>query len=142
VSLLIRPAHADDVAALALLAGPAITEGYVAAHRVFAASEGSLMIGFYALEKDGDRWAMRHLCVAPEWRGRGRGRWLFTDAVRRIRQTGPATLLLTGEPEAFFVRMGAVRAGSALELDTLLWEEPLGESVSEDGLADPEPRAR
>lgn len=144
MSLLIRPAHADDVPALARLAGPAITAGYLAAHRAFTASEGSLLVGFYALEEDGDRWAMRHLCVAPEWRGRGRGRWLFTDAVRRIRQAGPATLLLGGESEAFFVRMGAVRAGAALELDTLLWEEPLGESVSEDPapLAPPPPETR
>lgn len=128
MSLLIRPARADDVPALALLAGPVITEGYVAAHSVFAGSEGPTVVGFYALRNDGGRWTMTHLCVAPESRGRGRGRWLFSDAVRRIRQTGPGTLRLA--PEPFFARMGAVRAGAGLELDTAAWEEPLAESVS------------
>ncbi|HYW06290.1 MAG TPA: GNAT family N-acetyltransferase [Longimicrobium sp.] len=129
MSFLIRPARADDVPALALLAGPVITGGYLGAHSVFAGSEGSVVTGFYALEEDGGRWTMTHLCVAPEWRGRGRGRWLFSDAVRRIRQSGPATLRLA--PDAFFARMGGVRVGAVLELDTAAWEEPMAESVSE-----------
>ena len=136
MSLLIRPALADDVEALALLVGaraPAVTEGYVAAHPVFAGTEGERLVGFYALEEAGRWWTMPHLCVAPEWRGRGRGRWLFTDAVRRILSTGPATLHLVPEPESrgFFLRMSATAVEGGLELRTSSGEEPLPDSVGE-----------
>ncbi|HEX8670773.1 MAG TPA: GNAT family N-acetyltransferase [Longimicrobium sp.] len=137
MSLIIRRAHPDDAPRLAVLArahAAAVTPEYVASHPVFTASEGTRLIGFYALEDEGERWTLRHLWVAPEWTGRGRGRWMFTDAVRRVRRAHAAALRLVPErgAEAFFLKMGVatVEGGPALELDPATWEEPLADSVS------------
>lgn len=143
MSLIIRRAHPDDAPRLAGLArahAATVTPEYLAAHPVFTASEGTRLVGFYALEEEGERWTLRHLWVAPEWAGRGRGRWMFTDAVRRARRARATSLRLVPEPgaEAFFLKMGiaAVAGGRLLELDPATWEEPLPESVSDAGFTE------
>ena len=143
MSLIIRRAHPDDaprMAALARAHAAAVTPEYVAAHPVFTASEGTRLVGFYALEDEGERRTLRHLWVAPEWTGRGRGRWMFTDAVRRVRRAHAAALRLVPErgAEAFFLKMGvaAVGGGPVLELDPATWEEPLAESMSDSAFAE------
>jgi GNAT superfamily N-acetyltransferase len=138
VSLIIRRAHPDDAPRLARLArahADTVTPEYVAAHAVFAAMEGARLVGFYAVEEDGPSWTLRHLWVAEEWAGRGRGRWMFTDAARRARRAHAEVLRLTPEPgaEPFFLRMGLAPADGALELDPATWDEPLPESVSDAG---------
>lgn len=143
MSLIIRRAHPDDaprMAALARAHAASVTPEYVASHPVFTASEGTRLVGFYALEDEGERWTLRHLWVAPEWTGRGRGRWMFTDAVRRVRRAHAAALRLVPErgAEAFFTKMGvaAVEGGAVLELDPATWEEPLADSVSDSAFAE------
>ncbi len=142
MSLIIRRATADDVPHLAELArahAATVTTDYVRSHPVYAASEGTRLVGFYALEEEeGEAWVLRHLWVAPEWAGRGRGRWMFTDAVRRVRRGQGRTLHLVPEPgaERFFLRMGLVPAGGFLVLDAQRWEEPLPDSVSDAGSAE------
>jgi N-acetylglutamate synthase-like GNAT family acetyltransferase len=143
VSLVIRRAHPDDAPLLATLArahAATITPEYVAEHAVFIALEGTRLVGFYALEEQGERCTLGHLRVAPEWTGRGRGRWMLADAVRRARRIHARTVRLTPEPgsEAFFLRMGLVPAadGAGLELDATTWAEPLPESVSDAGSAE------
>ena len=139
MSLVIRRAHPDDaprLAALARLDAERVTPGYVAEHSVYIATEGSQLVGFYALEEGEERWTLRHLRVAPEWTGRGRGRWMLADAVRRARRGHAASVLLVPEPgtEPLFLRMGLTpAAGGGLELNPATWAEPLGESVSDAG---------
>jgi len=143
VSLIIRRATAEDVPRLAELAraqAATVTTSYVEEHPVYAATEGARLVGFYALEEGGEGWTLRHLWVAPEWTGRGRGRWMFTDAVRRVRRHHGGTLRLVPEPgaEPFFLRMGVapVEGGPVLALDAQSWEEPLPDSVSDAGSAE------
>lgn len=137
MSLIIRRAVPDEAPALAALArsdGARVTAEYVAAHAVYAASEGTRLVGFYALE-EGERWTLRHLWVAPGWTGRGRGRWMFIDAVRRVRRHHGSALWLMPEPgsETFFLRMGVLPSDGGLALDAATWREPLPESVSDAG---------
>ena len=138
MSLVIRRAQPGDAPLLAALArshAATVTPEYVTRHLVFAATEGSRLVGFYSLEDEGERWVLRHLWVAQDWAGRGRGRWMFTDAVRRVRRAHAASLRLVPEPgsEPFFLRMGVLPTGGALEVNPATWEEPLPESVSDDG---------
>ncbi|HEX8361878.1 MAG TPA: GNAT family N-acetyltransferase [Longimicrobium sp.] len=143
MSLIIRRAAPSDAPRLASLArahSATVTPEYVAAHPVYAATEGARLVGFYALEEEGDAWTLRHLWVAPEWTGRGRGRWMFTDAVRRVRRAHAATLRLVPESgaERFFLKMGLapVDGERGLALDAATWEEPLPDSVSDAGSAE------
>jgi GNAT superfamily N-acetyltransferase len=145
VSVLIRRSAPDDAADLRALVHPvpgaqlsALTPEYVASHPVFGAWEGVRLAGFFALEERGGHWWLAHLWVAEEQRGRGRGRWLLTDAIRRARRLGADSLRFTPEPEAraFFQRLGArtsPEARAELEIDVTSWMEPLPESVSELG---------
>ena len=143
MSLIIRraaPSDAPRLAALARAHAATVTPEYVAEHPVYAATEGARLVGFYALEDEGDAWTLRHLWVAPEWTGRGRGRWMFTDAVRRVRRAHSATLRLVPEAgaERFFLKMGLVpgEGERMLALDAATWEEPLPDSVSDAGSAE------
>lgn len=148
MSLLIRPAEPEEAAGLRALVRaapgvelPAVDAAYVETRAVFSAWEGTRLAGFFALEERAGDWWLAHLWVAEEQRGRGRGRWLFTDAVRRARRLGADSLRLTPDPAAypFFQRLGAMPApdGRAeLEVDVISWLEPLPESVSELGSAE------
>jgi GNAT superfamily N-acetyltransferase len=149
MALLIRPALPEHAAELQGLvravrggAVPRLSPEYVQAHTVCEAREGTRLDGFYAIESGPAGWRLAHLWVAAAHAGRGRGRWMLTDAVRRARRLGADVLRFTAEPEAerFFERMGAQRVDSGapgemlIELET--WLEPLPESVS--GLDFPE----
>lgn len=141
MSLIIRRASPEEAPALAALTrshAASVTPAYVADHTVYAACEGTRLVGFYALEEDGERWTLRHLWVAPGWTGRGRGRWMFIDAVRRVRRRQGSALWLNPEPgsEPFFLRMGVSPAAGGLALDAATWQEPLPESVSDAGSAE------
>src|SRR5579872_2894991 len=58
-----------------------ITSDYVAAHIVSCAEDGSgRVVGFYALERDGDRFRLEDLFLAPSLIGCGLGRQLFEHA--------------------------------------------------------------
>ncbi|HEX6373962.1 MAG TPA: GNAT family N-acetyltransferase [Longimicrobium sp.] len=134
MSINIRPAHADDAAALTAIAHAAkrhwgypeawiarwrdaltLTPAYIADHAVFVAAEAEVdrPRGFYALEMREADAVLDHLWVAPEWMGRGLGRDLLAHAMRTARDLGAARLEIDSDPHAeeFYRRMGAVRVG-------------------------------
>ena len=94
-----------------------ITPDYLAAHVVACAEEGTgRVVGFYALEREGDRCRLEHLWLDPSLIGRGLGLQLFEHAVRSARAMGAAELLIEAEPnaEGFYLHMGAVRVGETV----------------------------
>ncbi|HEX5724290.1 MAG TPA: GNAT family N-acetyltransferase, partial [Longimicrobiaceae bacterium] len=116
MSLILRPARADDAPALTDIAHAAkrhwgyprswieawrpvltLTPEYLARHRVLVATEGPRVVGFYALEDEVQRWSLGHLWVAPERLRGGVGRFLFADAVRRVRELRPGVLRIESD---------------------------------------------
>lgn len=73
----------------------------------------SLIIGFYALSRQGETFELEHLWVNPQHMGTGVGALLFEHAVRTIRSMGGSVLNIASDPhaEGFYLRMGAIRVG-------------------------------
>lgn len=134
MSTAIRPARADEAAALTAIAHAAkrhwgypeawithwrdaltITPASLRDHAVFVAAEadGDLPCGFYALAVDGADAVLEHLWVEPRSMGRGVGRALLHHAVATAREAGAARLEIDSDPhaEGFYRRMGARRVG-------------------------------
>jgi GNAT superfamily N-acetyltransferase len=94
-----------------------ITPDYVAANVVFCAEDAAgRLAGFYALERDGDRFRLDNLFLAPALIGHGLGRRLFEHAVQAARALGAVELLIEADPnaEGFYLRMGAQRIGESV----------------------------
>jgi GNAT superfamily N-acetyltransferase len=91
-----------------------MTPAYLAAQQVFCAEDGTgRVVGFYALERDGDHWRLEHLWLARSLIGCGLGRQLFEHAVQTARALGAAEFLIESDPnaEGFYRRLGAQRVG-------------------------------
>jgi GNAT superfamily N-acetyltransferase len=91
-----------------------ITPDYLAKNVVSCAEdETGRVVGFYGLARDGDRFRMEDLFLAPTLIGRGFGRQLFEHAERTARALGATELLIEADPnaEGFYLRMGAQRVG-------------------------------
>lgn len=159
MALIIRPAAPDDALALTRLAHAAkrhwgypeawvaawrdaltLTPAYLAKHRVCAGRVGDELAAFYALEDEDGAWNLGHFWVEPRWMGRGIGRWMFYDCMRRLRDLRPGVLRIASDPhaEGFYLKMGCRRVGAVpadvggtprqlplLEADPATWEEPL-----------------
>ena len=157
MSLIIRPADPGEAHALTALAHLAkghwgypeswmrawrdqltLTPEYLLRHRAYAGLVGPRLAALYALEDEGDAWSLGHFWVDPRWMGQGIGRWMLSDAVRRVRALRPGPLRIASDPhaEGFYLKMGARRVGAVpadvdgtkrelplLELDTGRWEE-------------------
>src|SRR2546428_9747571 len=54
---------------------------FIVSHEIYAVTLDGRMVGFYALERKGDRLDLLHLWVLPEAMGRGVGRSLFAHAL-------------------------------------------------------------
>lgn len=94
-----------------------ITADYVAAHIVSCAEdETGQVVGFYALERDGSRFRLESLFIAPSLIGHGLGRQLFEQAVQAARALGATEFLIDADPnaESFYLRMGAQRIGETV----------------------------
>jgi GNAT superfamily N-acetyltransferase len=94
-----------------------ITPDDLTAHVVSCAEdETGKVIGFYAMERNGDHCRLEHLWLDPSLIGRGLGLQLFEHAVRSARAMGAAELLIEAEPnaEGFYLHMGAVRVGETV----------------------------
>jgi GNAT superfamily N-acetyltransferase len=94
-----------------------ITPDYMAMHVVCCAEdESGRVIGFYALERAGDRWRLEHLWLEPSAIGSGLGRQLFEHAVQATRTQGATELLIEADPnaEGFYLHMGAQRIGQTV----------------------------
>src|SRR5262249_34791866 len=94
-----------------------ITRDYVTANTVVCAEDGTgRVVGFYSLERDGDRLRLENLFLTPSLIGCGLGRQLFEHAVQSARALGAAELLIESDPnaEGFYRRMGARRIGETV----------------------------
>jgi GNAT superfamily N-acetyltransferase len=91
-----------------------ITPAYIEAQLVSSAEdEAGRVVGFYALERAGDRLALEHLWLTPSLIGSGLGRRLFEHAVESARALGATELFIEADPnaEGFYLHMGAKRIG-------------------------------
>ncbi|MCO6453079.1 MAG: GNAT family N-acetyltransferase [Caldilineales bacterium] len=95
-----------------------ITEGYVAAHEIWAVVEAGEIAGFYALGEPGIQVELEHLWVSPEYLGLGLGKALFDHAAARAREIGGQVLVVESDPnaEGFYRHMGAMRVGERLSM--------------------------
>ena len=81
----------------------------------FAAVDGDVIIGFYALERlSDDEYELEALFVAPGHIGTGIGRALITHAKHMLSQHGAARLIIQGDPNAtqFYVSAGGRQIGA------------------------------
>ena len=71
-------------------------------------------VGFAALSPAQPRWEVEHLWVHPTVIGRGVGRLLLRDALRRAHAAGDVGLAIDADPHsaAFYLRCGAQPAGA------------------------------
>lgn len=96
-----------------------ITGAYILAHEVYAAVDDDEAIGdrgilgFYALEGEGERLTLEHLWVQPSSFGAGVGRLLFEHAVARAQALHGHVLEIESDPhaESFYQHMGAETVG-------------------------------
>ncbi|MEV8533584.1 GNAT family N-acetyltransferase [Streptomyces sp. NPDC051211] len=85
------------------------------AHRRVAVAEDAdgTVLGVASLEDGPDGAVLGLLFVEPDAMGRGVGRELYRNAVRRARELGSPRLVIDADPQAagFYRAMGAVRTG-------------------------------
>jgi GNAT superfamily N-acetyltransferase len=94
-----------------------ITPEYIAANVVYCAEdEAGRVVGFYTLERDGDRFVLENLFLAPSFIGHGLGRQLFDNAARAAQALGATEMIIDSDPnaEGFYLRVGAVRIGETV----------------------------
>jgi GNAT superfamily N-acetyltransferase len=92
-----------------------ISAALIESGRVLVADDGRLL-GIASLDPLVDGvWDLLHMFVDPRAIGRGVGRELFAAICELARSNGATTLSIMADPhaEAFYRRMGAVRAGDA-----------------------------
>jgi len=87
---------------------------FIRDHETYKAAVDDRVVGFYALERKGDRLDLAHLWVSPDAMGQGVGRCLFIHALERARDAGFRELEMESDPnaEGFYERMGAHRIGT------------------------------
>jgi GNAT superfamily N-acetyltransferase len=83
-------------------------------HETYKAVVDDRVVGFYTLERKGERMDLAHLWVSPDTMGQGVGRCLFIHALGRARDAGFRELEMESDPnaEGFYERMGAHRIGT------------------------------
>jgi GNAT superfamily N-acetyltransferase len=82
---------------------------YVRDNDVFVGTDGTRIVGFYALVVRRPISILDHLWLAPEYIGRGLGRVLFQHALDWASGLGVTIMEIEVEPRAagFYARMGA-----------------------------------
>jgi GNAT superfamily N-acetyltransferase len=84
-------------------------------YQYFAAAEGDVIVGFYALERlSDDDYELEALFVAPDHIGTGVGRMMMIHAKRMLSQCGAARLIIQGDPNAnqFYMAAGGRQVGT------------------------------
>jgi GNAT superfamily N-acetyltransferase len=126
--VLLRPARADETGRLTELALASkghwgYDAGFLAAcrdeltvtpgHRAVVAERDGRITGFYALTGEPPELDLAMMFVDPAWIGRGVGRALWEHAAGAAARSGAERVTIDSEPhaEAFYLAMGAVRAG-------------------------------
>ena len=91
-----------------------ITAAFIAEHEVFVAvNEEDVVVGFYALEGEGDALQLTHMWVEPQSLRTGVGRRMFRHAVGRAAELGARRIEIESDPHAvgFYTAMGAETVG-------------------------------
>ncbi len=136
---MIRPARAEDAAALSALAFRSkahwgyddaflerarpeleVTAGDIARLRVGVADDGGRPVGFYALDLGRSPAEIVAMFVDPERIGSGVGARLFAAAVATAREAGVTSLVVESDPnaEGFYRSRGARRTGERTSATT------------------------
>ena len=136
---MIRPARAEDAAALSALALRSkahwgyddafleraraeleVTAADVARLRMGVAEDGGRPVGFYALDLERSPAEIVAMFVEPERIGSGTGARLFAAAVAAAREAGVTTLVVESDPhaEGFYRSRGARRTGERTSAST------------------------
>jgi len=93
---------------------------YIRANQVVTAILNQSLVGFYSLIGTPPRLELDQLWVYPSFIGKGIGKVLYTDAVKRAVELGAQELQIESDPhaEGFYLHMGARRIGEYVyELD-------------------------
>jgi predicted N-acetyltransferase YhbS len=95
-----------------------ITPEFIAENPVFVAKLEDEVVAFVALVRESEtRWALDHLWVRPSRMNQGIGPQLVRFASEFAGARGVRELTIDAEPraESFYVRMGAMRVGEAVD---------------------------
>jgi N-acetylglutamate synthase-like GNAT family acetyltransferase len=108
-----------------------VTEEFIEENPTYVMEDGETgeLLGFYSIGSDEDGFfKLKNLWVAPDHIGTGIGGTLFLDACETAETMGAEEMLIISNPhaEAFFVEMGAERAGEKkVESDTFMHKFPM-----------------
>lgn len=93
-----------------------ITPDFIERHRVFAATDNGIPMGFYAVVTSGDSTKLEHLWVWPELIGKGLGRQLLKHAHYRAAMAGVRVIEIVSDPnaEGFYLKAGARKIGEVI----------------------------
>jgi predicted N-acetyltransferase YhbS len=91
-----------------------MTPEYLERHRAWCAVVSGDVVGFCALEEQGESWQLEYLWVSPGHHGSGIGRALVQAARAEAARVRPAEIRVVSDPHAlpFYERLGARRVGS------------------------------
>ena len=95
-----------------------ITPDFIECHRVFAATENGIPMGFYAVVTSEGSTELAHLWILPELIGQGLGRQLFTHAHCRAAMAGVKVIEIVSDPnaEGFYLKAGAKKIGEVISV--------------------------
>jgi GNAT superfamily N-acetyltransferase len=90
-----------------------LTPEFLPEEEVYVLSAAGALVGFYTLARWNADIELCHLFVEASAIGKGAGRLLWEDAVRRAEGMGYERLLIQSDPfaEGFYLRLGADRIG-------------------------------
>ncbi len=86
-----------------------ITSKYIDENQVYKLSTNDELIGFYAFQTENDKiLKLNFLFIEPKYIGKGYGKILMTDFLKRIRETDYEKVTLDTDPNAekFYERVG------------------------------------
>lgn len=127
LSALMHASAAYQGAYAAILHGYAVTPEQVTHDQVFLAERGGEILGFYSLAEAGGEPELDLLFVADAAQGSGVGARLFAHMRDTAHALGIASVKIVSHPpaEAFYVRMGAARVGTAAPSGRVGWARPV-----------------
>ncbi len=86
-----------------------ITSKYIDENQVYKLTTNDELIGFYAFQPKNDKiLKLSFLFIEPKYIGKGHGKVLITDFLKRIRETNYEKVTLDADPNAekFYERVG------------------------------------